>query len=76
MKAKLDQNQTMELLCNEWIGQEGVHGFDCYDDDITCYMLEKSEKVEAKILRQAGEHKVKFKYGPPPTVEQIQKERR
>lgn len=70
MKAKLDQNQTMELLCNEWIGQDGVHGFDCYDD-INCYMLEKNEKVEAKILRQAGEHRIKFKYGPPPKADDL-----
>jgi hypothetical protein len=61
----------MDLLCQTWIGQEGVHGFDCYDDEICCYMFEKDEKVEAKILRQAGEHKVKFKYGPRPKADDL-----
>jgi len=72
MKGKpLDQYQLMDFLCQEWIGVDGVHGFDCYDDDIRCYLLEKNEKVEAKILKQAGEHKIKFKYGPPPKADDL-----
>lgn len=72
-KESLDQFQTMDLLCQKWIGEEGVHGFDCYDEAINCYLLEKNEKVEAKILRQAGEHAVKFHYGPRPTMEELTK---
>lgn len=71
-REQLDQPQTMDLLCNEWIGQEGVHGFENYDE-LVCLMLEKNEKIEAKIQRMAGEHKVKFKYGPPKTAADLTK---
>jgi hypothetical protein len=60
----------MDLLCETWIGRDGVHGFDCYDE-ICCYMLERSETVEKKIKAQAGEHKVNFKYGPPERADDI-----
>ena len=67
----LDQYQTMDLLCRDWIGQEGVHGFDCLGESITCYILEKNERVEKKVQAQAGEHKVIFRYGPPERAEDL-----
>lgn len=62
-REKFDLNQTMDFLCDKWIGQDGAHGFECYDE-LTCLILEKNEKVEKKIQADAGEHPVKFKYGP------------
>ena len=75
MKAKkeLDQFETMDLLCEKWIGEGGVHGFDCYDEHINCYMHAADEKIEKKITAQAGEHKVKFHYGPLPTAEELRR---
>lgn len=72
-----DQFQAMDELCRKWIGQEGVHGFDVHGrDGINCYLPNKNEKIERKIQAQAGEHKVSFIYGPPPTAEDLMRKGR
>lgn len=72
-KEPLDEFQIMDLLCEKWIGEGGVHGFDHGDVGINCYLFEKNEPVEKKIQHQAGEHKVKFHYGPRPTAEELER---
>lgn len=62
-REKPDQHQVMDVLAMKWIGQGGVHGFDL-DEHINCYLDQKDEKVQNKIVTQAGEYKVVFKYGP------------